>query len=100
MNCKKGDLAMIVRSYAGNHGKVVTCLELVGVADEKGLPVKYGGEIITLAKGTWWKIDQDLELVFENQVFHKAPFSRDEFMIPIGNRDVPMEVKSEEKEPA
>jgi hypothetical protein len=27
MNCKKGDLAIIVKSMAGNEGKIVTCLE-------------------------------------------------------------------------
>ena len=28
MNCKQGDLAVIVRSIAGNEGKIVRCLEL------------------------------------------------------------------------
>lgn len=28
MNCRKGDLAVIVRSEAGNEGKVVTCIRL------------------------------------------------------------------------
>lgn len=27
MNCKPGDLAIIVRSLAGNEGKIVRCLE-------------------------------------------------------------------------
>lgn len=30
MNCKQGDMAMIIKSLAGNEGKVVTCLEFVG----------------------------------------------------------------------
>jgi hypothetical protein len=29
MNCKQGDLAIIVRSVAGNEGKIVRCLRLV-----------------------------------------------------------------------
>jgi hypothetical protein len=29
LNCKQGDLAVIVRSYAGNEGAVVTCLRLI-----------------------------------------------------------------------
>lgn len=29
MNCKKGDLAIIVSSSCGNEGKIVQCLELV-----------------------------------------------------------------------
>ena len=28
LNCKPGDLAVIVKSYAGNEGKIVTCLRL------------------------------------------------------------------------
>ena len=28
MNCKQGDLAVIVRSSAGNEGRVLTCLRL------------------------------------------------------------------------
>lgn len=28
MNCKQGDLAVIVRSYAGNEGKIVRCVRL------------------------------------------------------------------------
>jgi hypothetical protein len=30
MNCKPGDLAVIVRSAAGNEGRIVRCVELVG----------------------------------------------------------------------
>lgn len=30
MNCKQGDLAIIVKSYAGNEGKVVRCVEYLG----------------------------------------------------------------------
>jgi len=29
MNCKQGDLAVIVRSLAGNEGKIVRCLRLI-----------------------------------------------------------------------
>lgn len=31
MNCKKGDLAIIVKSWAGNEGKIVRCLHLDAV---------------------------------------------------------------------
>ncbi len=30
MNCKPGDLALVVRSSAGNEGKVVTCIRFLG----------------------------------------------------------------------
>lgn len=29
MNCKQGDIAVVVRSFAGNEGKVVQCLRFV-----------------------------------------------------------------------
>jgi len=30
MNCKQGDLAIIVRSEAGNEGKIVRCIRFLG----------------------------------------------------------------------
>jgi len=30
MNCKQGDLAIVVRSVAGNEGKIVRCVRLMG----------------------------------------------------------------------
>lgn len=30
MNCKKGEMAFVVKSYCGNEMKVVTCLEFLG----------------------------------------------------------------------
>ena len=30
LNCKVGDLAIVVRSEAGNEGKIVRCVRLVG----------------------------------------------------------------------
>jgi len=33
MNCKPGDLAVIVRSRAGNEGRLVTCLRLANKAE-------------------------------------------------------------------
>lgn len=31
MNCKLGDLAVIVRSFAGNDGKIVRCIRFAGL---------------------------------------------------------------------
>lgn len=31
MNCKQGDLAVIVRSASGNEGKIVRCVKFAGV---------------------------------------------------------------------
>jgi hypothetical protein len=30
MNCKQGDMAVVIKSMAGNEGKIVTCLKFVG----------------------------------------------------------------------
>ena len=30
MNCKPGDLAIIVKSHAGNEGKIVRCIKYIG----------------------------------------------------------------------
>lgn len=35
MNCKQGDLAVVVRSGAGNEGRVLTCLRLASRAECK-----------------------------------------------------------------
>lgn len=44
MNCKQGDLAVIVRSMAGNEGKIVRCDRLIpGGEDITGLPTEFGG---------------------------------------------------------
>lgn len=47
MNCKQGDLAIVVRSLFGNTGKVVTCLNL--------LPAGYGSYAKEL--GPIWETD-------------------------------------------
>lgn len=31
MNCKPGDLAIIVKSWAGNEGKIVQCVKYLGI---------------------------------------------------------------------
>jgi hypothetical protein len=53
MNCKQGDLAVIVRSHAGNEGKLVRCLELIGLR----CWFEADGSVSTL----WtWRIDTPL----------------------------------------
>lgn len=60
LNCKQGDLAFIVKSYAGNEGKVVQCLRLVaGGSDwiedgprweiDRGVPSKAGYLVFSVA---------------------------------------------------
>lgn len=49
MNCKKGEWAVVVRSMSGNEGKIVRCLEEVGVFLH-----------ITFGVGPAWRIDRPL----------------------------------------
>ena len=51
MNCKPGDLAVVVRSMAGNEGKIVRCLRLIPT-------------VLRKPTGDWqhviWEVDQEL----------------------------------------
>jgi hypothetical protein len=50
LNCKVGDLAIVVRSEAGNEGKIVRCVQLLG---KKNVLLRDGGAI-----ASWvWEID-------------------------------------------
>lgn len=61
MNCKQGDLAVMVRSRAGNEGKIVRCIRLV----EPGLyPMSTGIPArLEAALGPWWEVDTPLNHV-------------------------------------
>lgn len=70
MNCKPGDLAVIVKSFAGNEGKIVRCLRLateseIKEADFRPMPI--------------WVIDRPLRTTWG---FHRA-LAADEFLRPI-----------------
>ncbi len=51
LNCRPGDLAVIVKSRAGNEGKVVTCLRLIPGGPE------------WIEPGPRWEIDRDVDSV-------------------------------------
>lgn len=53
MNCKPGDLAIVVKSFAGNEGKIVRCIRLRG---EK--PCTMPGRAATPVLS--WEIDRPL----------------------------------------
>ena len=55
MNCEKGDLAIVVRSDAGNEGRVVRCLELLGLF----FAIDRNGDVSDFMI-PWWRIDQML----------------------------------------
>lgn len=53
MNCKEGDLAIFVRSFAGNEGKIVRCVKYLGMRRYASAPV---GPFAT------WQIDRPMPL--------------------------------------
>jgi hypothetical protein len=54
LNCKQGDLAVIVRSRYGNEGKVLTCLRLASFAE-------VNAERLVIWKGSVWVTDATID---------------------------------------
>lgn len=77
MNCKQGDLAIIVRSEAGNEGKIVRCLKLL--PNNHWICCKTG--IHSFADG--WEIDQQVRL-FTGGTTNRVPDYR---LRPIRDQD-------------
>lgn len=77
MNCKQGDLAVIVHSNAGNEGKFVTCVRLA--SDEEvaraGYSVRSGEPC--------WILDAELKLTNNS----KEKIGIDKWMRPIRDND-------------
>lgn len=84
MRCKVGDLAIVVRSDAGNEGKVVRCIRLIG---NESLERRNGSQIT----GPMWEIDQPLQ-DWGGNVSRKAP---DAFLRPIRSGDLEDETPTE-----
>ena len=60
MNCKQGDLAILVKSFAGNECKIFTCLELdLSTHDKCGNPWAYTPR---------WKIDITINSILGNLI--------------------------------
>lgn len=74
MNCKPGDLAVVVRSYAGQEGKIVTCIEYVGrVVFDNGA-----------SHPDCWKVDPPLYVAKDRR---KAHIVADSCLRPIRGND-------------
>lgn len=72
LNCKPGDLAIVVRSVIGNEGKIVRCLYLA--TDD---------EAMEITEGRVWKIDRELLSLSEIGTIRKAAFCEDDILRPI-----------------
>ncbi|MCV5968706.1 hypothetical protein, partial [Lactococcus petauri] len=54
LNCKPGDIAICVRSKAGNEGRIVTCLRLATEAE-------LAHTLLASDAAPWWVIDQPVQ---------------------------------------
>lgn len=57
MRCKQGDLAIIVKSYAGNEGKIVRCVKFIGDRS------KVYPDGLTRIEKNCWEIDTHLNTI-------------------------------------
>ena len=78
MNCKQGDLAVIVRSQLGNAGRVMTCL---CIATPEELFATFGNTMTR--HGSIWRVDVPLQWKawFHGQI--EVPYMADEVMRPL-----------------
>jgi hypothetical protein len=53
MNCKPGDMAIVIRSLAGNGGKIVRCIRLAGPDEVHRVHGRWPTE-------DWWVIDRSI----------------------------------------
>lgn len=79
-NCEKGDMAIIVRSNAGNAGEIVTCLEWVGKLPEGTFYNR---------KTDYWLIDKKLRVVYNigGEETGYFPYLSDSMLMPISPSD-------------
>jgi hypothetical protein len=78
LNCRPGDLAIVVRSVAGNEGLILTCIEL--------LP--RGTDDIDEKWGPVWLVDRPVKGIMKNkqgEVIHTVygPYMPDSQMCPL-----------------
>lgn len=95
LNCKQGDIAIIVKSTVGNEGKIVRCLEFAGVLD--ALPDVHGK--VRYYRGDprpVWKIDRAIN--FGNGFYVvQIEYCSDEYLRPLRG-DLEDDTITEEKE--
>lgn len=69
LNCKPGDLAVIVRSTCGNEGKIVRCIELHPAGTDNS----------PIFKGPIWEIDAPIPSTWGDQ----TPYCPDSQLRPL-----------------
>lgn len=80
LNCKQGDLAIIVKSAHGNEGKIVQCLELLvtdRIIDANGKTLFYVGGVRAI-----WRVDRPI--TFANAFDSvQVPYCSDDKLRPL-----------------
>lgn len=89
MNCKPGDMAILVHSDAGNEGKIVTVIRL---ASEHELTKC----VFTQQYGPVWRIDRPIQTTSTLEA-NKHPFAIDAWMRPILPPEEPITVTRDEE---
>lgn len=94
MNCKQGDMAMVVGSKVGNNsGKVVTCLSLV----RGPILIELKDFTLVVDDAEWfWLVDRKMDFYdIENgkTYYELSPYMPDRALMPING--TPEEVKDE-----
>jgi hypothetical protein len=86
VNCKPGDLAIVVRSEADNEGKIVRCIRFVGRFNEDSVNTDY------------WLVDAELKFVrrLSGQFAGTRPYAPDSCLRPLRGLDEEEKTKVQE----
>ena len=82
MNCKQGDLAVIVRSNLGNAGRIVTCLHLASLEE---LLSTFGSSMWPY--GSIWRLDTSVRWSGSVSDAIDVPFMVDSVLRPLRDSD-------------
>lgn len=76
MNCKQGDMAIVIKSWCGNEGRVVTCEE-------------FAGECGDYQDSDMWRIDINLPTInsLTGDMVESDPYISDSCLMPIGTTE-------------
>jgi hypothetical protein len=73
MNCKPGDLAVVIRSETGNLGKIVRCIAVAS---------KEQADQVRFWACPMWEVDRPMQWEYQHEVFYER-FCPDDCLRPI-----------------
>lgn len=92
MNCSQGDMCLIIRSRAGNEGRVVSCVKFVGTIPD----IKVCNFTIGFEHEDYWEVDQYVNgQAGKGKVQFTMKHVRDSYMIPIGKKSLDEETNQQ-----